>query len=495
MAQNSPEHLLASLGHISSLISSSPSVPLPDIGARCKKYPLLSKLRNVLGKPTMTSFTEGGADSAVAISFDIYEQSEIDHSLVSDCPFGLASALVYLSVAQESAWKHRLLHRASHLIFSTPGAKEALDGWPVTPALIETLYRNTEAATKGTVSVIGEVAGNSTLSVRPRSILFYNFFLPSLCECTSQSFCQPFWAGHAGFDVFIANRDSAKSVFRFVSSRGCFVAQGWGLADTFISDSIDIVVTLEVNGFMHPEMRAIKRRMTVLYPAFALSSEQSLNFHDFGVTVFADDSVIPVPNPSTLNFLSAFYATGMKKRQLIYPAEIIPGKGQVELLNALLSEEDNLLEILNLRLVFVGQCEADVGYCHAFDLLVKRSNTEWKEEVSVRDMAEFICSSKGLVFFPTKPDINPQVIYQGLWCDVPFLVNRYARLSNEVVKSGRISDDPIDGLTLFSGDTNRSKWKRGDIRTFAENRIQQDLEYSKQFKHILDQWTAIVTQI
>ena len=481
-SQTTQDILMPALPSIDSLILQRPlpSSTVPEIGIGCKKYDLFNKLRNVLAKPSMAAFVESGDNSAVAISFDIFSEYESNSSIVTDCPFGLVSAMIYLSVAQEPSWKHRLLYDATHILFSRPGAAKALptSGWPVNLLLIDTLYRNTQLSTK------------SLVSLRPATVFAYNWFIEdSPCECLA-AYCFPYWLARRGIDVLAVGRDLR--AYRS-DSRGCFRPLGFSLVDSTVAPSsfnqteviADYSIVLEVSAMMRPEYRAMKKGKQILFPGFPLSNEQTENFRLFGVDVIPDDSTVFPPPERVKRLIDRNRKS--RKKQLVYVSPVAPAKGQLEFLDAALSDPELLH---GFRLLFIGKCDENhVEYCSAFDDAVARKVSgvviDWVEE---GEHTVEISESFGIIFTPILPDINPPVIYEAMWGDVPFLVNANARVSEAVKAAGRFipwsseigsrdagdfkdktnfDNSIIDGLTLFLAESTR-KWKPGTVRKIAE---------------------------
>jgi hypothetical protein len=372
----------------------------------------------------------------------------------------------------------------------TDKVPEKSDGWPVNVGLVDTLYRNTEAGTKPNVKFSDLAIGDAG---KKKKVIFYNWYLGGHCECSSRSWCHPFYLyfSNPEVDVYLAARDLGKTLFR-MDSRGCFKSMGFGLSDVYISELVwDHTMVFEINAFMHPEYRALSRRQEALFPMFALSEDQLNEFNSLNVTVIADDSYLNPPNAAFMRQLSVAYRVQATKpgreRKLVYPAEVWAFKNQIGFLQAV----SPYLNEWNVSLVFLGDCGAsssgNISYCQEFDRLVNRqsSRVSWVDAVVPdSELATHYASSLGVVL-ASQIDCNPRVLSEVLFTDTPFFVSPNVTLPSEIKRFGRVGDDLVDSLALFIQEaSSRRKWPIGSLREFAMSMITEDVQYAKIFESV-----------
>ena len=119
-------------------------LPLPDQPSGCGRWPLMSQLLasiNKITNPSGQSAETAPSDPLVAAA-EAVDALEEAPDMLTECPGGVVTALVYTSISQETEMKYGLLWRATYLLFSLPDMHK--DAWPVKDELIRTLYANTE---------------------------------------------------------------------------------------------------------------------------------------------------------------------------------------------------------------------------------------------------------------------------------------------------------------------------------------------------------------
>ncbi|CAD7971040.1 unnamed protein product [Amoebophrya sp. A25] len=283
----------------------------------CAALPEMVRLRNSIQRMSDMKLTEGDEDP-MQICALVYDRYEDDPGIFNQCAGGVVTALVYLSIAQETDLKYELLRKATYLLF----ASESLDlgSWPVRDELVRTLYANTEGqkpplvvpkklrapiGVDTTEAVERNLKYENSLTVHFDSVMFYYFYEPeeeNPCVCRSGSWCLPYWVRaltNATVDVWVAGRDVNRTVYR-MDARGCLVSLRQGLANFSLlqAKAFDLLFVFEVNSFMHPEARGgIFAKKTILYPTYNLSPGQVRNFEAQKISVLRDDQVLKPPNP------------------------------------------------------------------------------------------------------------------------------------------------------------------------------------------------------
>jgi len=427
----------------------------------------------------------------VEASYQIHTAWERDPSIFDLCPVGLITALVYLSIAQEKEWKYRLLHRATYLLYSTPGlaVTMAAGRWPMSDRLIKTMYHNSEilgrsplrfadGAAQPTESGklggmdpgIDEAVGLSlqhhdTVKVHFTRVLFYHFYHQerSPCACRTRSWCLPHWTRHFtnhSVDIWLAARDERKTLFRMDRS-GCFRNLNLGLASHHFADTFDLLFVFEVNALMHPQCRVIPVKRILLYPTFKLNEAQMENFEELGVSVIPDDAVLKPPNPAFRQILDEAVASRwtrmprLKDRLLLFPADIRPLKGQSDFLRSLIIEEAqfpaSIQRLKGLTIVIAGGCDGNQTYCSEVVSLTERVNKEGSLNIVIADqlkdeeLAQLYAAALGVVLY-SKIDCNPRSVYEGFIADAPFFATEHTRLPALAQHLGHVSDGDVARL-------------------------------------------------
>mmetsp|Transcript_90567 Transcript_90567/g.198487 ORF Transcript_90567/g.198487 Transcript_90567/m.198487 type:complete len:705 (+) Transcript_90567:122-2236(+) len=449
----------------------------------CFSHPLFAALHSALQKLALLE------QDPVEAAFQIHEAWEIDAKLFDVCPVGLITALVYLSIAQERDWKYSLLHRATYLLYSTPGLAEKMyrSRWPMSDRLIRTMYHNSEVAGRSPLKFgqpeaqPGPVAfgqsqdlqetthfsmmhSNSEL-VHFKTILFYHFYhQEGSCSCRTRSWCLPYWLRHVTnktVDIWLAARDERKSLFR-MDSRGCFRSLGIGLGSHHFAEAFDAVFVFEINALMHPQCRILPARRLLLYPTFDLSDEQMDNFEQLGVSVLPDDGLLKPPNPKLKAALEEAYAARVsraspskpKDRLLVFPADIRPMKGQAEFLRGVLfgqaSTHRSAQQLKGITIVLAGSCDGNQSYCEEVVQLSQQVNNEGILVTIIADMlkddelAQLYAAALGVVLY-SRIDCNPRAVYEGLVTDTPFFVTETTKLPASIQHLGHIvAGDPAN---------------------------------------------------
>jgi len=450
----------------------------------CAKNPLFATLHGALQKLALLE------QDPVEASFQIHAAWEEDPSLFDVCPAGLITALVYLSIAQEREWKYRLLHRATYLLYATPGlAKSMLAGrWPMSDRLIRTMYHNSEVLGRaplrfaapeaqpsttrlGAESGVDEAVGLSmqnmnTVKVHFTRVLFYHFYHQdrSPCACRTRSWCLPHWTRHLTnhtVDIWLAARDEQKTLYRMDRS-GCLRSLNRGLSMHHFADTFDVVFVFEINALMHPQCRVLPARRILLYPTFDLSDEQMSNFEELGVSVLADDAILKPPNPAMRALLEeaaagrkAMSPDRPKDKLMLFPADIRPLKGQVDFLQALLFEgaqrPSAVQRLRGLTIVIAGGCDGNQTYCHEVVDLTQRVNSEGLVNIVVADqlkdeeLAQLYAAALGVVLY-SRVDCNPRAVYEALVTNTPFFVTERTRLPPLVQHLGVVGDGDVSRL-------------------------------------------------
>lgn len=231
------------------------------------------------------------------------------------CPTGLLAGYVYLSTSQDHDLKYWLLHKATRLLYSTPGLLERLklDGWPVSDSLIRTLYLNSERVVK--------TSGLLPITEGFESVFLYNFYPlgADLCVCTNRSWCFPSWLGArmASMDVFIVQRGLFDRTVYFFDKRSlCFVSTFMDINLVILENVFSYKFVYDINSFMEPQNRIIQSIKTLLLPCFGLTNDQIANFNSLGVHVIPDDFIFKPPSMSFTSLL--LNRTPTIKQQLIY---------------------------------------------------------------------------------------------------------------------------------------------------------------------------------
>jgi len=486
----------------------------------CMSNPLFSTLHGALQKLALLE------QDPVEASYQIHAAWEENPDLFDECPVGLITALVYLSIAQEREWKYRLLHRATYLLYSTPGlsVKMARGKWPMSDRLIRTMYHNSEVigrsplkfgdavaqpqgATQPSMdSGIDEAVGLSlrhrdTVKVHFGRILFYHFYHEesSPCACRTRSWCLAHWMRHftnQTVDVWLAGRDEKKTLYRMDRS-GCMRPTASSLADHHIAEAFDMVFVFEINALMHPQCRVIPARRILLYPTFDLAEDQMSNFEDLGVTVLPDDGLLKPPNPAFRQSLED--ATNNRKarlqrpkdRLLLFPADIRPMKGQTEFLTGLLTSQArfpaSLQRLRGLTIVVAGTCDGNQTYCAEVVALTQQVSAEGLINVVVADqlkdeeLSQLYAAALGVVLY-SKVDCNPRAVYEGLVTDTPFFVTERTRLPALIQHLGHVSDGDVlalpDQLADFV-DFSEAGGFAGRPRDFAQRHMTEPETYRK----------------
>lgn len=463
----------------------------------CFSNPLFASLQVALQKLALLE------QDPVEASFQIHSAWENDPSLFEVCPVGLITALVYLSIAQDREWKYKLLHRATYLLYSTPGLaiQMASSRWPMSDRLIRTMYHNsevlgraplhfTDAAAQPRASVqvatdpgVDEAVGLSlqyhdSVKVHFMRVMFYHFYHSekSPCACRTSSWCLPRWVRHLtnhSVDIWLAGRDEQKTLFRMDRS-GCLRSLNIGLAGHHFAEAFDLLFVFEINALMHPQCRIIPARRIALYPTFALNSAQESNFEELGVSVLADDAILKPPNPSMLQTLrqaadqrKAMLTNRAKDRLLVFPADIRPMKGQLDFLDALSLDKVRypaaLQRLRGVTLALAGACDGNQTYCsevvRASQQLTAEGvlNVVLADQLKDEELAQLYAASLGTVLY-SRVDCNPRAIYEGLVADAPFFVTEQTRLPALIQHLGHVSD----------GDVNRLPEQLADFVDFSE---------------------------
>jgi len=467
-------------GGLADLARGLPPVPAPAPDG-CFTNPLFAALHGALQKLALLE------QDPVEASYQIHAAWEEDPTLFDVCPVGLITALVYLSIAQERDWKYRLLHRATYLLYSTPGlaSRMAAGKWPMSDRLIRTMYHNSEvlgrsplkfASPEARPKELAQSEGideavdlslrhRNTVPVHFTSVLFYHFYHSEAtpCTCRTRSWCLPRWARHLTnhtVDVWLAARDEQKSLFRMDRS-GCLRSLGHGLATHHFADVFDLVFVFEINALMHPQSRVLPARRIVLYPTFDLSDEQMANFEELGVSVIPDDAILKPPNAGMRALLEEAATTRKarmlrpKDRLLIFPADIRPMKGQADFLQGLLFEgarrPSAVQRLRGVTVVVAGACDGNQTYCSEVVGLTQRINAEGLLNIVVADqlkdqeLAQLYAAALGVVLH-SRVDCNPRAVYEGLVADAPFFVTEGTRVPALVQHLGHISDGDLSSL-------------------------------------------------
>eukprot|EP00931_Biecheleriopsis_adriatica_P065635 TRINITY_DN40127_c0_g1_i1.p1 TRINITY_DN40127_c0_g1~~TRINITY_DN40127_c0_g1_i1.p1 ORF type:complete len:716 (+),score=138.54 TRINITY_DN40127_c0_g1_i1:56-2149(+) len=449
----------------------------------CSANPLFATLQNALQKLALLE------QDPVEASFQIHEAWEENPALFEECPAGVVTALVYLSIAQDKEWKYRLLHRATYLLYSTPGLpnKMVTGRWPMSDRLIRTMYHNSEVMGKQPMKLAdvevqprgisaAQAAGipgvdeavdlslrhRDSVSVHFTTVLFYHFYHQerSPCACRTRSWCAPFWTRHVtnnSVDIWLAARDEQKTLYRMDRS-GCLRNTGHTLMSHYFAEPIDLLFVFEINALMHPMGRVIPARRALLYPTYDLSDSQIANFEELGVSVLPDDAILKPPNPAFRKLLDEATTSRQAKMQrpkdrlVIFPADIKPIKGQLDFLSGLLFEgarrPSAVQRLRGLTIVVAGGCDGNQTYCSEVVEVTQRINAEKLLNIVVADqlkddeLAQLYTASLGVVLHSVI-DCNPRAVYEGLVTDTPFFVTESARLPALVQHLGHVTDgDP-----------------------------------------------------
>jgi len=462
----------------SATLTTSPA-PMADA---CASNPLFAKLHSALQKLALLE------QDPVEASYQIHEAWEENPALFDVCPAGVVTALVYLSIAQDRDWKYRLLHRATYMLYATPGLMSKMESgrWPMSDRLIRTMYHNSEVLGKQPLKLaevkvepgptaaspaggpgMGEAVDlgmrhRDSVAVHFTTILFYHFYHQerSPCACRTRSWCLPFWTRYvtnSSVDVWLAARDEQKTLYRMDRS-GCLRNSGHSLASNHFAEPIDLMFVFEINALMHPMTRVMPARRVLLYPTYDLSDDQISNFEDLGVSVLPDDAILKPPNPSFRKTLDEAIMQRQRRLQrpkdklLIFPADIRPIKGQLDFLSGLLFEgarkPSAVQRLRGLTIVVAGGCDGNQTYCNEVVTLTQKINAEKLLNVVVADqlkdeeLAQLFTASLGIVLHSVI-DCNPRVIYEGLVTDTPFYVTESTRLPPLVQHLGHVTDgDP-----------------------------------------------------
>lgn len=445
----------------------------------CASNPLFAKLQTALQKLALLE------QDPVEASFQIHEAWEGNPALFDECPAGIVTALVYLSIAQDKDWKYRLLHRATYMLYSTPGlfGKMTAGRWPMSDRLIRTMYHNSEVmgkqmlrladaevTPKGTAAQAAGMPGideavdlslrhRDSVSVQFTTVLFYHFYHQerSPCACRTRSWCIPFWTRHltnATVDVWLAARDEQKTLYR-MDKTGCLRNTGHTLSTHYFAEPIDLLFVFEINALMHPMGRVIPARRVLLYPTYDLSDDQIMNFEDLGVSVLPDDAILKPPNPAMRKLLDEATNSRQAKMQrpkdrlLLFPADIKPIKGQLDFLQGLLFEgarrPSAVQRLRGITLVVAGGCDGNQTYCSEVVATTQKINAEKLINIVVADqlkddeLAQLYTASLGVILH-SLVDCNPRAVYEGLITDTPFFVTESTRLPALVQHLGHITD-------------------------------------------------------
>jgi len=496
----------------------------------CLHNPLFATLYSALQKLALLE------QDPVEASYQIHIAWERDPTLFDVCPVGLITALVYLSIAQERAWKYKLLHRATYLLYSTPNlaSRMAASRWPMTDRLIRTMYHNSEIIGRSklkfsdneaqTARAVGQGANDpsideavgfslqhhDTVKVHFSRVLFYHFYHQenSPCACRTRSWCIPQWTRHFTnhtVDVWLAARDERKTLYRMDRS-GCLRSLGIGLASHHFAEAFDLVFVFEINALMHPQCRILPARRILVYPTFDLSEPQMANFEALGVSVLPDDAVLKVPNPGFRALLEETWLQAttsrkartqrIKDRLVLFAADIRPLKGQTGFLEGLLAQQvapggarhANALERLKgLTIVLAGSCDGNQTYCQEVVSLTQQVNTEGRLNIVIADqlkddeLAQLYAASLGVVLH-SRIDCNPRAVYEGLVTDTPFFVPETSRLPPLVQHLGHVSygDDALVAQNLADFvDFCEAGGFTGRPREFARRHLQEAEVYRK----------------
>jgi len=446
--------------------------------------PLFAQLFSALQKLALLE------QDPVEASYQIYSAWENDPSIFDVCPVGLITALVYLSIAQERDWKYRLLHRATYLLYSTPGLAltMAAGRWPMSDRLIRTMYHNSQVLGRSplkfsdgaaqAVKPAGQVADpgvdeavglslqhHDTVKVHFTRVLFYHFYHQekSPCACRTRSWCLPQWMRHFTnhtVDIWLAARDERKTLFRMDRS-GCFRNLNLGLATHHIAETFDLLFVFEVNALMHPQCRILPAERVLLYPTFDLNEQQMLNFEELGVSVLPDDGLLKPPNPALRRVLDEAVSSRwtrmprLKDRLLLYPADIRPLKGQTDFLRALVAEEAkfpaSIQRLKGLTIVIAGGCDGNQTYCSEVVSLTQRINAESMLNIVIADqlkdeeLSQLYAAALGVVLY-SRVDCNPRAIYEGFVADSPFFATEHVRVPALAQHLGHITDGDASRL-------------------------------------------------
>lgn len=500
--------------------AASPASPAPPADG-CTSNPLFAKLHSTLQKLALLE------QDPVEASFQIHEAWEENPAIFDECPAGVVTALVYLSIAQDRDWKYRLLHQATYMLYSTPGLqmRMASGRWPMSDRLIRTMYHNSEVMNKlplklAEVEVHGSTAASQqlgvinsdeamelsmrhkdTVAVHFKTVLFYHFYHQerSPCACRTRSWCLPFWTRfltNSSVDVWLAARDEQKTLFRMDRS-GCLRNTGHSLSSNFFAEPIDLMFVFEINAFMHPIARVMPAKRVLLYPTYDLSDDQISNFEDLGVSVLPDDAILKPPNPAFRKILEEAVAMRQarlqrpKDRLLLLPADIRPIKGQLDFLAGLVFEgarrPSAVQRLRGLTLVVAGGCDGNQTYCAEVVAMTQKINAEKLLNVVVADqlkdeeLAQLFTASLGVVLHPVI-DCNPRVVYEGLLTDTPFFATESARLPAAVQHLGHVTDgDPgmvAERLADFV-DLSEAGGFTGRARDFAQKHLNEVDNYRK----------------
>ena len=408
----------------------------------------------------------------VDASFAVVEQSLLEDSTLSKFyQEALISAYVYLSTAQDIEMKYWLLHKATYMLYLIPGLYTRLkEGkWPVSARLLNTLYMNSERQSK--LKSFLPVFSSS-------SILMYNFYMQDFCQCSSRSWCLPYWlAIHYAMDVFVIPRgDAIKPVYWYNTTSGCFESTGINMSSFLIENIFNYTFILDINSFMDVQMRTIQSEKFFLYPAYWLNEGQVLNFAQLGVEVIRDDSIMKPPNPLFRATLVNSISEEIVDR-LIYLAEVRPLKGQYEFLQTLPNG-------FAVNVVLVGDCVGDQTYCDNVQSEINRLRpyVVWIGKQDDTVIARLLGSSLGLLHAPIT-DCNPRVVYEALWANRPFLVNEATRVPKEILHLGMIHKEESGwpmSIASFVEAARGGKWK--DNSNFAKEFITDDSVYFKLMK-------------
>lgn len=487
----------------------------------CGANPLFANLFKVV-----VNFALSRVDPVEA-SFKVYSAWEQDHSIFSACPAGVVTALVFLSLPQETEWKYRLLHKATYLLYSTPAlAGEVAKGmWPVSDRVIRTLYYNSGVVSRAPLkfsdervqtrrqvardpgiheSVILALQHQGSVEVHFSRILFYHFYHneESPCSCRTRSWCVMHWMRYFTnytTDIWLASRNERKTLFRMDRS-GCLRNTGLDLESHFLVEPVDVLFVFEINAFMQAKCRTIEARRVILYPTYDLSLAQIANFQDLGVAVLPDHDLVKPPNQHTRRVLDEAYAGVQSEalsrgKMLVFPADIRPLKGQTSFLSSFLElEQTNSVHLQRLKgvtIILAGACDGNQTYCDEVVRLSESVNHEGNIRIVLagvldeKALAHLYASSIGVVSF-SHVDCNPRTIYEGLITNSPFFVTRSTRLSPLIRHLGHTVDEDrsvVEQLANFA-DFSVAGGFLHDPRDFANVHVTEAEVYRK-----MVQWT------
>eukprot|EP00397_Hematodinium_sp_SG-2012_P035290 GEMP01037945.1.p1 GENE.GEMP01037945.1~~GEMP01037945.1.p1 ORF type:complete len:535 (+),score=118.97 GEMP01037945.1:13-1617(+) len=440
----------------------------------------------------------------VKIAFKIFSDYEANPLLFQECPAGVLTAIVYLSVAQEKAEKYSLLHKATFLLFSTPDIPWG--SWPINDVLIKTLYANTEKLkplmsaqlprTLVIESNLKEALNRNWIFankkiVHFKSVVFFNLYEPlenHPCSCRTRSWCLPFWMRaltNSSTDIYLVGRDEAKTVYR-MDATGCLRSLENGLATHRLEYEFDLQFVFEINAFMQGESRGnIKARHTILYPTFSLTPAQMDNFKHYGVSILPDDEILKPPNPYFAKALKLARDPGplLHPRMLLFPADLRPSKGQKDFLLGLLKFPGR---VEGVRVVLAGACDGNSTYCDEV-VTICQSMKGGAVECDIADivpdeqLAYLYGAALGVVSY-SSVDCNPRAIFEGLYTNTPFFATFDSRLPSVVQYLGYVvefgSDALGDEVASFVDDCERNVW--GTLQQeFADEYLAENVAYGR----------------